>query len=448
VDIPPTTPATPAAGATSDQPQTQATQTTPAQTTSDDSGWIDIPETQTGTQTDKTDKTDQTLKTDQTPKGPSVEGFISNTGRSFGNYFVNTWNALKNGEDTTQNIIDLLRGTGRWVLRNAGPAHAGWNLPHNQEDQALDNFKDYVVSRYGGIDQLSHSLYTDPVGVASDVSTLFSGVGAAADAANLGRLGKIATTAGELANPLGIPTKVAGWALGKFMPKAVPTVQAFDPSDVSFSQHAPESVRDLEAEKAADVQFKAAVRQRAYDISGMRPPTGARFEGPLQMPSEENWLKAEQEVRAQQAKANAPPAAQAANNTIFQNVRKVLTPFAKSGIAGGTADLLAHYLTGHVTGGHLLGGAIAGIPLFLKSPVGQRMLTTMGPGTDAAKVAATVRNMVPALNTLYRQQLQARQGPITVLEQAKGGAVRDYPELDRIQRERLPFIGIHRMLAR
>ena len=114
-------------------------------------------------------------------------------------------------------------------------------------------------------------------------------------------------------------------------------------------------------------------------------------------------------------------------------------------------EALAHHLTCAVAGGVLSYGAVKLLPAFLKSSTGQQMLAAIGPGSKPAQVAAVARDMMPALNTLYKsQQGQQQQRSITIdparlrrfeplpmqpFVRAKGGTVN--PELARIQRERL-----------
>lgn len=86
-------------------------------------------------------------------------------------------------------------------------------LPGQQaEEKNFDALVDFYKQRYGSVDQFLKTLQEDPVGVAADASTVFTGVGAGIGAASkLGVISKVgtaakfgttATKAGTLTNPL------------------------------------------------------------------------------------------------------------------------------------------------------------------------------------------------------------------------------------------------------
>lgn len=78
--------------------------------------------------------------------------------------------------------------------------------------------RDYVANRYGSLDALGNTLYTDPFGVAMDASAvaggigaLMRGVGAAARMPPLARAGRALTTTADVLNPISaIPLVGAG----------------------------------------------------------------------------------------------------------------------------------------------------------------------------------------------------------------------------------------------
>lgn len=113
---------------------------------------------------------------------PSVGGFLGNVVKSGANFLGNTANAVLHPIQTVQNIGGAAVG----ALDEVG----GQN---NAQTAQFDNLKNYFTQRYGSVDNLLHTAYTDPVGLAADVSAAL-GVGggladvgaSAADAAGLG----------------------------------------------------------------------------------------------------------------------------------------------------------------------------------------------------------------------------------------------------------------------
>lgn len=120
---------------------------------------------------------------------PSLGGFGSNILSSGANFAGNLLNAVAHPLQTGQNLLE----TGAGALQEAGGQT-------NDNTAKFDQLKDYFVNRYGGISNLEHTLYTDPVGFAADLSTVLgTGAGAlgiAGKAAELGGLGSAAIDAG------------------------------------------------------------------------------------------------------------------------------------------------------------------------------------------------------------------------------------------------------------
>lgn len=148
-----------------------------------------------------------------TPQAPSIGGFVGNVVQSGANFLGNTADALLHPIDTIQNI----GGTAVGALQELGGQT-------NDNTAKFDNLKNYFVQKYGGLDNIEHSLYTDPIGVAADVSAAL-GIGGGllgvvskgaklagvADTANVaGRTGEALGVASHLTNPLTLPLKGAG----------------------------------------------------------------------------------------------------------------------------------------------------------------------------------------------------------------------------------------------
>lgn len=126
------------------------------------------------------------------PQSPSVGGFLGNVVSSGANFAGNLINAVAHPITTGQNLLE----TGAGALQEAGGQT-------NDNTAKFDQLKDYFVNRYGGISNLEHTLYTDPVGFAADLSTVLgTGAGVAglgAKAAELGGLGEVGSAATETA---------------------------------------------------------------------------------------------------------------------------------------------------------------------------------------------------------------------------------------------------------
>ncbi len=80
-------------------------------------------------------------------------------------------------------------------------------------EKYADAVGQFLKDRYGSMENIKKTLATDPVGMAADVSTVFTGGGGLAARApgTLGKIGEAASAAGRAANPLSaIPTQAIG----------------------------------------------------------------------------------------------------------------------------------------------------------------------------------------------------------------------------------------------
>lgn len=102
----------------------------------------------------------QELTPQPTPQEqPSVGGFAKNVVQSGANFIGNTADALLHPIDTIQNIGGAAVG---------GIQELGGQT--NDNTAKFDNLKEYFKQKYGGVSNIEHSLYTDPVGVLGDLS--------------------------------------------------------------------------------------------------------------------------------------------------------------------------------------------------------------------------------------------------------------------------------------
>ena len=96
--------------------------------------------------------------------------------------------------DTAENIKNL----GLGVLEKTGIVPAG------EHEKYADAVGQFLKERYGGIENVKHTLATDPVGLAADLSTVLTGGGSLLARAPgvIGKVGEIAGTVGRTVDPL------------------------------------------------------------------------------------------------------------------------------------------------------------------------------------------------------------------------------------------------------
>lgn len=152
------------------------------------------------------------------PDSPSVGGFAGNIVTSGANFLGNIANAVVHPLDTLQNLGETAEGG----LQKLGGQD-------NENTAKFDALTSYFKERYGGVDNLLHTAYTDPVGLAGDISAVLGvggGIaGVVGKGAEIGGIGELADVsksvasslgkASEMTNPLTLPIKGAGALLNK-----------------------------------------------------------------------------------------------------------------------------------------------------------------------------------------------------------------------------------------
>jgi hypothetical protein len=135
-----------------------------------------------------TSTTDASTDTTQQDQPMTTGGFLGNIASSAGNLVGGLGNAIMHPIKTIGALGDTAIGAGEAALNTAGVTNID-----SPQTQAFGNLTNYFKNRYGGdnVGQIAqnivHTAYTDPTGVALDLSTLLDGVGAA-----VGGVGKIA----------------------------------------------------------------------------------------------------------------------------------------------------------------------------------------------------------------------------------------------------------------
>jgi hypothetical protein len=151
------------------------------------------------------------------PIRPSLGGFLSNTLSSAANFAGNIGNAIIHPIQTVQNLAEIPIGG----LQELGGQQ-------NQNTQTFDNVVNYFKQRYGSVNDLLHTAYTDPVGLAADVSAAL-GVGAGA-AGLAGKAAELSTAAdasraADLAASTGVRTMTGDVASGNGLTRGLGAAQ-------------------------------------------------------------------------------------------------------------------------------------------------------------------------------------------------------------------------------
>lgn len=131
---------------------------------------------------------------DSSTEAPSLGGFGQNIIKSGANFAGNLINAVAHPIQTGQNLLE----TGAGGFQELGGQT-------NDNTAKFDQLKNYFVTRYGSPEQLLHTAYTDPVGLAGDVSAAL-GIGGGV----VGAVGKV----GELAGATDVASTVGSVAKG------------------------------------------------------------------------------------------------------------------------------------------------------------------------------------------------------------------------------------------
>jgi len=132
--------------------------------------------------------------------------------------------AVSFGESLVQPIIhpiDTAASLGDIAVGGLGKVIPG--ISDRGQEGNFDAVVAFFKDRYGTEEGFKKALATDPVGIMADVSSLFTGGGAALRGAGVaGKASKLATKIGETANPLsvasGLTARPIAWATKKTMP--------------------------------------------------------------------------------------------------------------------------------------------------------------------------------------------------------------------------------------
>lgn len=229
------------------------------------------------------------LQTPAPTPPPSVGGFLGNVVQSGANFAGNLVNAAIHPLQTAQGIGSDVAG---------GLQELGGQTNDNTAN--FDNLKNYFVQRYGSPQNLLHTAYTDPVGLAGDVSAVLgAGSGAFGVASKAAEIGGLADTAdaigsvssglnkgAELTNPLtplvagtskllkssGVISSELGSQLTGFEPQTIDKIiqnpEAFTPDQIANSSR----ISIAQEVESALTQKDAALSETGAAYQGIREP--------------------------------------------------------------------------------------------------------------------------------------------------------------------------------
>ena len=132
---------------------------------------------------------------------------LSNIPHSGAEFVGNLATAAMHPIQTAQNLGSIGLGVMEKVGRHIGlPAGQGY-------EKYADAVGQMMMDRYGSEENIRRTLATDPVGVAADISTLFTGAGGLAGKLPgiAGRVGEGVGAVGRVADPLNVVTKPIGY---------------------------------------------------------------------------------------------------------------------------------------------------------------------------------------------------------------------------------------------
>ncbi len=148
----------------------------------------------------------QKKETEPAPAWSEIPGqalSLSTLGHSASEFAGNIVQSAMHPMQTAENLGSIGLGVMEKVGRHIG-------LPSGQGyEKYADAVGEFMMKRYGSVDNIKRTLATDPIGVAADLSALFTGGGSLA--AKLpgiaGRIGAGVSAAGSAVDPLNQPSQ-------------------------------------------------------------------------------------------------------------------------------------------------------------------------------------------------------------------------------------------------
>ena len=171
---------------------------------------------------------------------------ISNIPGSAASYAKGIYETVRHPIETAKSVGDLATGLYHKYTPGVQP-----------DEKIIDDLKQEIKYRYGGIENIKETFATDPVGLVADVATLFTGAGKAVETAGAAAKLQKVSKAGEMvkrtamaAEPFNVGRQALAKSVGAAIPKALPS-KLFK-SSAKFSTVLSEQERTKLAQIAVD----------------------------------------------------------------------------------------------------------------------------------------------------------------------------------------------------
>lgn len=140
----------------------------------------------------------------------SLAGFGKNLITSGENFVSDLAGAVRHPIDTLSTTGKAITGGMQKGLEAVGfPKPIEQQLTGKSSTPEFDAITQHFSNRYGSFDKLAETMYQDPVGFLSDLSTVAGGAGAGLKLAKTGTAAKVAATVSEFTDPLRLAGKAA-----------------------------------------------------------------------------------------------------------------------------------------------------------------------------------------------------------------------------------------------
>lgn len=204
---------------------------------------------------------------------------IGNIPKSAAHFATGMWDAVTHPIDTARGVFDL----GAGALRNAMPDAVRSTIDQydsspeagERASAAVSTVGQSIKQSYGSMEGFKRKLADDPVGVAGDASTLFTG--GAAFAPKAGLIGRSLNAAATYTNPITAATGAVSLA-SKAVPHMSGLLTGLGSESVSQSFKAGESGKSAYWDNLkGDVSQKVVLKQAEDALSNMRAERQAKY---------------------------------------------------------------------------------------------------------------------------------------------------------------------------
>lgn len=229
----------------------------------------------------------------------TLGGFLGNVAKSGANLVKDTVSAAVNvfNPDLEKNTVANIGRLTTGIVGHLDPTKGNQIVDRipglgmiqkkfgNQEDRATAVF-DFYKDRYGGVENIKNSLYTDPVGVAADVGTVLTGVGgalkgggmAASKLGSVERASQLASAGSKLSelgaavDPIMATTKAGGGVTSRIFSRIKPSL--IEKADKMVTSGIGNPIRQANAESKAGRSISSFMKE--YNLFDRSPETAGQ----------------------------------------------------------------------------------------------------------------------------------------------------------------------------